>query len=40
VLRCGKKGFGFPPEGYPGLIGKRAVKFITKESLVTSSDVE
>jgi N-acetylneuraminate synthase len=39
VLRCGKLGFGLAPEHFEELLGRVAVRFIAKESLVTFEDI-
>jgi N-acetylneuraminate synthase len=38
VLRCGKLGFGLPPEFYDALLGKRATRDIETEGLVRPGD--
>lgn len=40
VLRCGKLGFGLPPMEFDKMLGRKAVRPIAKESLVTFDAVE
>ena len=39
VLRCGKLGFGLPPEDYESLLGRKAVRDIAAETLIRADDV-
>lgn len=40
VLRCGKLGYGLPPDQYENLIGRAAVRDISAESLIQHSDLK
>lgn len=39
VLRCGKLGFGLPPEDYAALLGRKAVRHIPAEALIRVEDL-
>lgn len=39
VLRCGKLGYGLPPEDYPALLGRKAARDIAAEAVIRADDV-
>ena len=39
VLRCGKLGFGLPPEDYEALLGRKAARDIASETLIRREDL-